>query len=453
MTNKAKQNALVLVEGVHAHEYASGKIFFLFSVFFLASLMFVNILVAQTTSSTKAHSVSTQEFIRELDKNPEVKKLLIKSIEKAKEINPDRRTNPAQTLEEYYSFLDWSEKCMPWNVLPDISEVKPDIFDQIDQSLEYFYFLLDQPLDELKGNGKYYPSLQYVEPIRSHLIRYAKNWGAFLSTEKSWNEEYYRMALSEPRFGLNKGLYEAPENWKSFNDFFARRLKSPDVRPIASPENPMVIVSPADSEPQGIWKIDANSKFVCSDDQGVPIKSTVFQSADMLLGKESKNHGKFANGTMTHTFLNVDDYHRYHFPVSGVVREVYLIDQDDAAGGITIWDAKLQKYILASDVPGWQSIETRGCVIVDTNEYGLVAILPIGMSQISSVNFEPEVKLGAVVKKGDPLGYFLFGGSDIVMLFQDTVSLKLENPLKTHLLMGEHYGTLYRTSVKEEKIP
>ena len=31
--------------------------------------------------------------------------------------------------------------------------------------------------------------------------------------------------------------------------------------------------------------------------------------------------------------------------------------------------------------------------------------------------------LGAVVEKGDPMGYFLFGGSDIVMIFQEGVQL------------------------------
>jgi phosphatidylserine decarboxylase len=77
--------------------------------------------------------------------------------------------------------------------------------------------------------------------------------------------------------------------------------------------------------------------------------------------------------------------------------------------------------------PGWQNIETRGCVIIDTGKYGLVALLPIGMSQVSSVNFEKTVKVDNTVKKGDMLGYFLFGGSDYVLLFQSKVNFKLTN--------------------------
>ena len=161
-----------------------------------------------------------------------------------------------------------------------------------------------------------------------------------------------------------------------------------------------------------------------------------------MLGKNSKYQDAFANGTLTHTFLDVNDYHRYHFPVSGTVLEVSLIDQDDAAGGITIWDPKMGKYILLDQTPGWQSFETRGCVIVDTEEFGLVAVLPIGMSQVSSVNFEKTVVPGAKIKKGDMLGYFLFGGSDIVMLFQKKVTFDMTaTPLK-RLYMGNAYGKL-----------
>lgn len=48
-----------------------------------------------------------------------------------------------------------------------------------------------------------------------------------------------------------------------------------------------------------------------------------------------------------------------------------------------------------------------------------MAIVPVGMCQVSSVNFEDTVTVGAEVGKGDPLGYFLFGGSDIVMVFSE----------------------------------
>jgi phosphatidylserine decarboxylase len=264
----------------------------------------------------------------------------------------------------------------------------------------------------------------------------------------SWSDAYYKKALEDDRFGLQNGWYEDPSNWKTFNDFFARYLKSPDQRPIADPSDPSVVASPADSEPQGVWRIDKDSNIVGAGDgkAGVLIKSTSFKSIPALIGPGSAYQKAFANGSLTHTFLNVNDYHRYHFPIGGVVKEVRIIAADDAAGGITTWNEKEHKYQLESREPGWQSIETRGCVVIETKEYGLVALLPIGMSQVSSVNFEAAVKVGTAFKKGDMLGWFLFGGSDFVILLQDKVKLTLTVPKDgsgyKHVLMGQRYGKL-----------
>jgi len=147
-------------------------------------------------------------------------------------------------------------------------------------------------------------------------------------------------------------------------------------------------------------------------------------------------------------YLDVNDYHRYHFPVSGTVEHVALIDGDGAVGGDVSWDPKSGKYLFNADTPGWQNIQNRDIVIVDTGKYGLAAIIPVGMSQVASVNFEESVEKGAAVKKGDPLGYFLFGGSDIILLFQSDVSFKLTVPKEKdsdeyeHILTGEVYGVL-----------
>ena len=78
-------------------------------------------------------------------------------------------------------------------------------------------------------------SLQYYDPFAEWLISFNKWWGAYLDTEESWNDQYYQMALNDTAFGLQNGWYENPTNWKTFNQFFARHLKSNDMRPIASP--------------------------------------------------------------------------------------------------------------------------------------------------------------------------------------------------------------------------
>ena len=382
------------------------------------------------------HEAWTQELIDSLDKAPEVRLLLEKAIAIAREQNPDPDTNPAQTLEQYYDYLDWSAKCLPWSILPQ--PVGRTLYDKIDQGVDYFYYILDVPLDELKDRGLYYPSLQYIEPFKSWYPKYHDGWALFLSSEESWKPEYQETVMADPMFGLQNGWYEDASNWHSFNDFFCRHLSSPDARPIASPDDDSVVATCADSQPQGVWDIDENGNLVQK--EGVIIKSRQFNSVDDLLGPDSPFRGQFNGGTLTHAFLDVNDYHRYHYPVSGTIRELRKIKAIDAAGGITIWDAEAKRYRLECDIPGWQMLETRGLVVIETEEYGLVAVLPIGMSQISSINFVDDVKVGDKVTKGQEMGWFLFGGSDIVYLFQNNVSFTLETT--NHQLQGEKLGKL-----------
>jgi phosphatidylserine decarboxylase len=370
---------------------------------------------------TGKHELITEQLITTVEHSPELKKLLLSSIEMAKKSNPDKITNPAQSLEEYYEFIDWAAKAMPWTILKDTQY--SSLYEQTYQGLTYFYFINDQPLPELENKGYFRNSLQYHEPYRSWLILFTRDWGIYLSKEDSWNEEYYKKVLADDTFGFKNDWYESSSNWKSFNDFFSRHLKSPDVRPIAFPNDSSIVTAPADSRSQGVWKIDSNSNII--NKKGVIVKSVRLKSMSELLGNKCPYKNAFADGTFTHMFLDVNDYHRYHFPVAGTIKDVCIIEEDDAVGGTVNWDTESGKYLFDAASPGWQNVQTRGLVIIDTDKYGLVGVLPVGMSQVSSIKFEENIRPGTVVKKGAPLGYFLFGGSDIILLFQDKVNFKL----------------------------
>lgn len=399
----------------------------------------------------RSYHPATQRLVQMLEKDTQLKALLEKSIAQAAKINPDPQTNPAQNLKAYIEYVNWAEKAMPWAILPGVEKNHPSIYNRIDQSLNYFYFVNDQPLSELQNQGLYIPSVQYMEPYRSWLIDFVKSYGQFLSTEQSWNDEYLAVAKTDDRFGLQTGEYESPSNWKSFNDFFVRRLADPDKRPTASGGDDSVVVFPGDSVAQGVWSIGKDNtlhsliKGPVGQPEFVQVKSKLFTSVGELMGP-SRYREAFAGGTMTHTFLDVYDYHRFHFPVTGTIKEVLKIEGDTAVGGFITWEPSSKSYVLNASIPGCQMIETRALIVLDTEKYGLVAVLPIGMSQISSVELEKSVKVGARVKKGDPLGCFLFGGSDIVMLFQKGVDFELTVPQKDgryeHRLMGQEYGRL-----------
>ncbi|MDO4930570.1 MAG: phosphatidylserine decarboxylase [Bacteroidales bacterium] len=398
----------------------------------------------KTTDNTDKYSAVTRDLIDIVEGDAQLKALLEKAIANGKAINPDTITNPAQTLDKYYEFIEHSVKAMPWSVL-NLPDSTYSIFNKINQALCYLCFINGMPLEELEGQSLCTNSIQYTEPYRTWLIDFTKAWGEYLSTTDSWNDEYLKAVQADPDFGLQKGWYEDPSNWKTFNDFFARELSSPAARPIAEPDNDAVVVSYADSEPEGVWAINDSSQIVQK--EGVAIKSKAYNSVADLIGPNSKYRDAFAGGTLTHSFLNVHDYHWYHFAMGGTIKEINVIPGDDAIGGYITWNEAEKRYMVDCSTPGWQTIETRGCVIVETEQYGLVALLPVGMSQVSSVNFDKSLKVGDKVKKGDKLGYFLFGGSDFAMVFQRGVKFELTAPTNDkgrweHILMGEELGRL-----------
>ena len=368
--------------------------------------------------------------------NSEVRRLLQHAISQAAEINPDRRYNPAQTLEEFYTFVDRNVRCLPWDVMlnPSPTEYGQSLYGRVDQGIGYFWFVVDQPLDELRDRGYFYPTVEFVEPFASWLSTYSQSWGDFLDTEESWNDTYYQMVANDPDWGLSKGWYGEGNQWHTFNEFFARSLASPDVRPIASSS----VVAPADSWPKGTWQIDDQNQLVYPND--LQIKTAKLSDIAQLIGQDSQYKNAFAGGTLTHTFLDVNCYHHYHAPVDGLLVELRTIPGVAAGGGYTLWDNEKKLYYYVNDM-GFQMVETRACAIIQTEPYGLVAMLPVGMSQICSVNWLTSLHVGQQLKRGDDMGYFMFGGSDVIMIFQKGVDVSLLQH-GDQLLMGEAYAEL-----------
>jgi phosphatidylserine decarboxylase len=409
---------------------------------------------AAVHAATTEEGQATRALRHVVETNPEIKHLLTRSIEQAKRINPDPLTNPAQTLEQYYDFVSLAERALPGSLI----EPKPNatLYRRMDQSLAYLFFISDQPLPELEGRGYFRNSLQYVEPYSAWLKKFVRSWGAFLDTPASWTAEYLRLALADESFGLSKGWYEDSSRWKTFNQFFTRRLKSPDQRPIASRTVESVVISPVDAIPQGVWTIDGSSHVIAN--AGVPLKSGTVKSVAELIGPGSHYKQAFAGGTFTHLFLDAMDYHHYHFPLSGIIKEISIIPGQEISGGYVTWDSANKRYAFDPSAIGWQALETRGRVILETQNLGLVALLPIGMSPISSVTFEPTLKKGIEVQKGDMMGHFRFGGSDFVMVFQAGYELTLDLPRQDvhasfpHLLMGERLGHLRRITAKSHSV-
>jgi phosphatidylserine decarboxylase precursor len=207
----------------------------------------------------------------------------------------------------------------------------------------------------------------------------------------------------------------------TFNQFFARQVR-PGKRPVDGLCDDRVIVSPADSVYQGHWAIEDDSKITA--------KGLTWSLLELLDG--SPYQAKFRGGVFTHSFLNVNDYHWFHVPVGGVVKEVRKIPGNVTMDVIKKPDGSLD----IVDGTGYQFTQDRGLIVLDS-PLGLVAVLPIGMAQVSSVNLTAEV--GAVLSKGEQFGFFSFGGSDIVTLFE-VGKVRLDAKVGTHYNQGRQIG-------------
>ena len=335
-----------------------------------------------------------------LENDAELRQLAEQSLVQATHNNPHLCTNPVRSLDDWYAYLERFLHRMPWQTM-DIGE-DASFFRRIDQNIGYFYYLLDQPLDALKDRGYWYPSLQYEPRIAAWLVEYNKAWGEWLSSPDSWNDVYYQLAKTDARFELDGDRYESPENWHSWNDFFARKLKQ---SPITNHQSPFV--SPCDG-------------IIAS----APVKTSSLDNWLDLLGN-SPYREKFADGETAHLVLDVFDYHRFHAPCDGTIVEQKIIPGIHAGGGVIIWDEAQGRYRYDSlGATGFQSLETRGVIILDTPDFGYIALVAVGIQQVSSVVWTSnqkskiENRKSRIVQKGDEVGFFKFGGSDIIILFE-----------------------------------
>ena len=263
--------------------------------------------------------------------------------------------------------------------------------------------------------------------------------GAFLDTPESLTPESLRSFYDSPSY--NMGDYMVPHGgWKTFNQFFARNFK-PGLRPVAAVSDPRVIVSPADSTFAGQWEIRTDSQ--------VTVKNLHWSIGELLEGSPYKD--RFVNGLFMHAFLNTTDYHRQHAPVGGTVLEarvipgqVYLEVVVEPVPGDTGGRHRLKPHrtMNAPDNAGYQFAQARGLVVLDT-PIGLVAVLPVGMCQVSSVILTAEV--GVTLRKGEELSYFQFGGSDIVVLFEAKSNVSFTAQPDTHYKIGTKIAQAYPT--------
>ena len=195
-------------------------------------------------------------------------------------------------------------------------------------------------------------------------------------------------------FGVDPNEFaEPPESFRTFNEFFYRKLK-PGARPVDA--DPRSVVFPADGRHLGFADASQiNSVFVKGQRFDLPT----------LLG-DAKLAERYAKGSLVLSRLCPVDYHRFHFPAAGKPSATMVLNGPLYSVNPIALRRNLS-YL-------WQN--RRTLTTLETERFGTVLYLEIGATNVGSIvqTYTP----GQPVAKGDEKGYFRFGGSSTLLLFE-----------------------------------
>jgi len=231
--------------------------------------------------------------------------------------------------------------------------------------------------------------------------------------------------------------------YKTFNQFFSRRLR-PDARPPASSDDPSVIVSCADCR-LTVWPNWGLARKIWVKGRHFTLSSLV---KDRKLSRSLGKHPSLAIFR-----LAPQDYHRFHSPVSGVLQGVKHIDGEyytvnpqainerlDVLSGNVREIATYEATVSAGDTKDTQKVP--------------VGVVAVGALLVGSVGWDKKV--GESVSKGDGLGYFQYGGSTVIVVlpgsdvagmhvrWDDDLVKNSDGALETLVRAGERIGQFVR---------
>ncbi|KAG6523874.1 hypothetical protein ZIOFF_013761 [Zingiber officinale] len=175
-----------------------------------------------------------------------------------------------------------------------------------------------------------------------------------------------------------------------------------------------------------------------------------------LLGKDV-NYNEFVDGSLVIFRLAPQDYHRFHVPVSGTIESFHEIPG---------YLYTVNPIAVNSKYCNVFTENKRVVSVISTSEFGkvcsflvsctcIVAFIAIGATMVGSITFTKEK--GDYVHKGDEFGYFSFGGSTVICIFEkhsieidEDLLSNSERSLETLVAVGMRLGISKRSGRIEE---
>lgn len=205
------------------------------------------------------------------------------------------------------------------------------------------------------------------------------------------------------------------DEFKCFNDFFIRKRKNTEFQLEKN-----ALISPADSKLL-VYKI--------TDDLCFNVKRSSYTLSEIL--EDSELPKKYKGGYCLVFRLGVDDYHRYIYTDCGRLKRRYRIK------------GELHTVRPVSEKMKVFSRNTREISLLETENFGDVIQLEVGAMFVGAIKNHNIEKF----KRGAEKGYFEFGGSTIVMLYDKNIKIDddileySEKNIEVKVKIGEKIGT------------
>ena len=220
-------------------------------------------------------------------------------------------------------------------------------------------------------------------------------------------------------FGIDMSVAQKKE-FNTFNDFFTRKLKE-DARPVDTCST--FVVAPADGKILAYADV-SNTDFI--------IKGYRFDISSFLDNPELAQ--KYHDGALIIIRLAPADYHRFHFPISGNISSNKKVDGDYYSVNPFALRKKAEIFCL----------NKREYTILANPLFGGVVMAEVGATMVGSII---QTFKGTYAYRGEEKGYFKFGGSTVVLLFEKSkihidkdLLINTSKGYETAVKMGERIG-------------
>lgn len=256
----------------------------------------------------------------------------------------------------------------------------------------------------------------FILPLLAHIPWFSRFYGYLQKRAKSAK----KIAPFIAAYHIDTSEF-VETSFSSFNDFFIRKLKF-EKRPIVS--DPIAAL-PAD----GRYLVFPNLKKT----ETFYIKGQRFDLGTFLADPVLTH--RYAEGAMVIARLCPTDYHRFHFPCDGVPQKARLIN----GPLFSVNPIALRKNLSIL----WEN--KRMITEMETEQFGTIQYIEIGATCVGSIQQTYSPK--SLAHKGDEKGYFEFGGSCLVLLFEkgaiifdDDLVANSAKGLETRANFGESLG-------------